>query len=194
MTLDEMRALIIADFSKGWLRNDRAHRETHFASVEKCGNYINDKLQLGFDPKLIMLMAYFHDMFSYMRDEHHQLSAGWVLGTTYPLIADLSIKDRRMLADACREHRASYKGEYSHTFSEMMACADRGMPGNINDMLGRALGYRLDRGYSIEVARAEAVIHLKEKFGKKGYAKYPNMYLRAFGDELDKQRDLIMSL
>lgn len=193
--LDSLRQAIKMKFSPMWQLNDPAHREEHFAEVEKWGNYINDKLGLGYDPKLILFVAWFHDLFTWDRDNHHLMSAHWIETTTDLLItANLDPEETKLVANACREHRASYKGEYSHEFCELMACADRGVPGDVTGMLSRAMDYRLHRGIDMCLAMRGAVEHMKEKFGSQGYARYPEMYIRAFGDELSEQRRVIDAL
>lgn len=194
MNLDPLRDAIIKEFSPHWELNDRGHRIEHFQTVESCGLVINLKLKLGFDPKLILLMAFFHDLFSWHRSNHHLMSGHWVETSEHPVFKGLSPVELKMVADACREHRATYNGEYSHDFSKLMASADRGFPGNVDTMLKRAFFYRVDRGVPEDEAYVGAIEHLKEKFGSTGYGKYPDFYSLAFGDVLDLQRKLIDKL
>jgi hypothetical protein len=194
MELHERREMIVVDFSAHWQLNDSAHRFAHFAEVEKCGRYINEKLGLHFDPKLILLVAWFHDLFSWTRENHHILSADFVLTSQHPVFADLTDHERQLVSDGCREHRASFKGKYSGIFSQLMSCADRGYPGDVPSMLQRAVQYRQDRGEPEVGIREGAVAHLKEKYGTGGYAAYPLMYEQAFAGELEKQRKIIDSL
>ncbi len=72
--LDTMRERIILDFTPAYQLNDEAHRVKHFSNVEKCGNEINQRLGLGFDSRLILLVAFFHDMFAWSRINHHDMS------------------------------------------------------------------------------------------------------------------------
>lgn len=187
----DLRKEIIEQFAPMWEANDRGHRREHFAAVEECGHWINEQMGLGFDPKLIVFMAWFHDLFAWDRNNHQEISALWILNTEHPLIEKYLNKDeRKLVAAACREHRASYEGTYSHTFTEMMACADRGFPGDVKEMLERSMKYQLDKKLASteEQARQMAVEHLKEKFGSNGYAKYPELYIKVFGQELEQQR------
>jgi hypothetical protein len=192
--VNQLRQTIIEQFSPRWELNDRGHRIEHFDAVEKCGLYINEQSGLGFDPKLILMFAYFHDLFTWDRGKHHLLSGFWIETSDHPILDCLDDLERKWVADACREHRASYKGEYSREFSELAASADRGFPGKVDGMLQRAILYRVDRGFSEEDARVGAIEHLKEKFGSTGYAKYPGLYEKVFGDVLEKQRKEVDSL
>ncbi|MNN60167.1 hypothetical protein D3C81_1753350 [compost metagenome] len=162
--------------------------------MNKCGQYINEKLDLGYNPKLILLFAYFHDLFAYSRNNHQELSATWVATTDHPFVQELEASEREWLAHACREHRASYEGEYSCQFSELAAAADRGFPGRVEGMVQRAVMYRVDRGVVEQEAYPGAVEHIKEKFGSGGYAKYPKLYTDAFGEQLAEQRKEVDAL
>lgn len=190
--LDDMRCTIINDFSQAWSLNDAAHRVEHFRMVELTGYHINETLRLGFNPKHILLVAYFHDLFSWSRHNHHLMSCEWIMTTDYPLIAQLDPEERSLVASGCREHRASNQQPFTNQFAELMSSADRGFPEkNLKGMLQRAIEYRLHRGDNHEAASKGALIHVKEKFGSQGYARYPNLYTQAFKQELQEQRDLV---
>lgn len=193
--VDAMRVQLIKDFSRAWEVNDGAHRIGHFAEVEAVGNRINDTLKLGFDPKLIMLVAYFHDMYAWSRFNHHLMSGEWVRTTDHPLIAELNEEERVLVAAGCREHRASGKDPFTCDFAELMCSADRGFPTNdVEILLSRAIQCRLAKGDSPEAARAGAIIHMKEKFGSQGYARYPRFYEQTFAAELVLQRRMVDEL
>ena len=190
--INSMRKIIINDFQKHWELNDGGHRIGHFAQVEECGVYINDQLGGVYDPYLIMLVAYFHDLFAWSRENHHMLSYHWVLSTDYSIIAGLSKEERNLVAEACRTHRASYKGTFPNGFSELMSAADRGFPEtDVEKLLVRPIRYRLDRGASLEEARVGAIAHMKEKYASEGYVRYPEVYLKVFGEQLELQRKVI---
>lgn len=194
-TINAMRAKILKDFGNAFLANDTAHRATHFWNVEQCGRLLNDRLGLGFDPKLIMLAAHFHDMFAWSRNNHDLLSAKWVLTTDYPAIVELDKHDRKLVSWACRQHRASFKGHFVHKFAELFNAADREVPGDVKAMIERAVQFRMAKGLTREEAYGPAVEHIKEKYGAVvGYARYPQLYLDVFGDELAAQRRIIDNL
>lgn len=192
--VDRLRKRIISQFNAAYLLNDRAHQIEHFHEVESCGNAINNTLGLNYDPKLILYVAYFHDLFAWSRENHHRLSGEFIRGTCHPLIKKLSSSERIDVAIACEEHRASFKGRFTTQFSMLMNCADRGFPNDVPALLERAIQYRLGKGDTRVEALPTSVQHLKEKYGRNGYAVYPEMYTRAFGDVLDAQYDEIDAL
>lgn len=192
--LDKLREQVIKDFTRMWSVNDEAHQIKHFTNVEICGNEIMRRLGLDFDPKLIMLVAHFHDMFAHQRHNHHELSAKWVQGTDYPIIVDLTVGERMDVFWGCLQHRASYRGGFNSKFAELMNAADRELPGDVPAMVERAVQYRIGKGMTREDAWGPAVLHIKEKFGVEGYANFPRPYIEAFRDELTQQRIDIKNL
>lgn len=195
-TVTDYRNLIIQDFSRIWELNDAAHRIEHFLDVEKCGNHINDKLGLGYDPLMIMLVAFFHDMYAWDRHNHHHMSAEWITTCDNRIINLLHPKHREMVAAGCREHRASGNKPFSCEFAELMCSADRGFPTtDPEQLLKRALLHRMHtHGLTEAEARPGAIAHIKEKYGTGGYARYPEMYVRAFADEFYAQKEAIALL
>lgn len=189
--MNELITSIKKEFSPIWLLNDRGHREEHFDDVLKTGLHINEALNLGFDEKLIVLVAYFHDMFAWSRNNHQLMSAHWVRTTDHKFFASLSEEERELVALACEEHRASYRGEYSHLFCELMASADRGFPKlDMTDRIQRSVIFRIDRvGMSEEEAYIDSIKHVIEKYGRGGYARLPAMYMKAFESEIQQFYD-----
>lgn len=189
------REKLIEEFTPFWELNDPAHRVEHFKEVELCGYRINRELGLGYSLGLITLTAYVHDLFTWSRSNHHLMSGMWVDTANHWAINVMSPEQRKMVADACREHRASYRGEFSSPFSELMSSADRQMPKSVLSMVNRSIDYTMaNLGISKEEAIPIAVAHIKEKYSKGGYARMPEMYLRVFGAELTAQHEAIQNL
>lgn len=197
MNIDQLRNQITQEFSALWELNDKAHRAKHFEDVYQCGFFINAKLKLGYDPKLILFAAYFHDMFAWSRVNHHELAFHWMMSTDNKLITEnLTIREMTLVAWACNQHRASFKGNFKGMFSELINSADRGFPGDVPAMLDRAIKFREKHhpDMSEDERMAGAIAHLKEKYGNGGYGRYPSIYLNVFGDELEQQRIAIGNL
>lgn len=190
----EEKEKIIQDFSKYWEMNDEAHRLKHFSNVEECALIINYRADLRFDHVMITYAAFFHDMFAWSRDNHHEMSARWVETTAYPLVASLLKWDKKMLASACLQHRASFTGKFDNKFAELMNAADRELPGNVPAMIERAVQYRMAQGFTREESLGPAVAHIVEKFSANGYARYPQIYLDVFEADLLQQRQDIANL
>jgi hypothetical protein len=189
------RDRIAKDFHQHYALADKGHREDHFRAVEDCANCINEKLELELNPYLLMLGAWFHDLFAWSRKNHHELIHEWINTTDYPIVVALPITDKIRLATACLEHRASWKHTHSNLLSEVLSAADRGYPTtDMEEKLQRPIEYRLKQGATLEEAREGAILHLKEKYGKGGYARYNRVWMECFGDELAAMHDAIAAL
>lgn len=181
---EELSALALdihLNFSRVWALNDGAHRWEHFYDVYKAGVHIRDTLGLPYGDRLILLAAMFHDLFAWRRANHHEMSYWFVKTTDYAPIVALSDEDRELLAMACREHRASFTGEFHSDFSELINAADLGMP-NTETWLTRSIRCQLKDGTEGEFQRAYGAArdHLYEKFGPDGYVRVPEMHRKCF--------------
>lgn len=197
LTSSEFIDRFIDEFHPQVKLNDPAHLFKHFHNVYLCGKKINQDLDLCYTDLEIAMVAYLHDLFAWSRVNHHELSGLYVKTTDHPLIieglesiADFYYTDvesvRDQLSKACAEHRASFKGEFSNGFSELMNAADYELPEGLGPMLLRAYQYGKANGLGTTheewVSRAKE--HMVEKYGRHGYAKYPDLYREVFWREL----------
>lgn len=200
MTVTEINGIkkqIREAFMPNWELNDAAHRQAHFEMVFQTGCVINLELGLGFDEKLILFSAYFHDLFAWTRFNHHEMAFHWLTTTDHPVIVDnLTPAEVTSVAWACMQHRASFKGEFRDPFCELINSADREFPDNFDYLMNRCLQHRekTHAHLPLEERRAAAIQHLKEKAGTGGYCRFPDMYLKVFGDQLAERRKLIDAL
>lgn len=193
-TIEELRREITEAFSAHWLLNDPAHRAEHFNEVYQTGKLLAERTGIEVDLKLILFTAYFHDLFAWSRQNHHELSYEFVLNTDHPVITqNLTTEERGLVAWACRQHRASFKGDFNSLFAQLMNAADRGMPGTVKKTLGWAIQYRKAHNpkETIEQITEASIQHVKEKFGSQGYARYPDIYQLVFNWELTELRKAI---
>lgn len=165
-------------------RNEPAHDWSHVCAVGAQG--VEVAKRLGVDAKPFLLAALCHDMFSDAdRAEHHLRAGEWVrehLGT----YEDKALVE--VVARMCEQHRASYKGEYTGIFEEGFATADRGPVGLAHDCKAYWRSFQYTRAKNPEytiLRTCEAVAaHMIEKFGAGGYAKWPDLYVKLFKEEL----------
>ena len=179
----------IREFFKGFYdKNDVAHQIDHADKVCDLAIEINESLEHPYKNQVVMIAAYAHDMYSTVefRKIHHELAAHYVRCSNDEIIGLLSPIDRIKVADAVAQHRGSYTGELSSKLSEVISAADRGIP-DLEEMIERSLKY--NNGNLEKVHE-----HMKDKFGSKGYAKYPELYEEYFGEVLNTMRKQIDSL
>lgn len=189
-------------FKPVYALNDPAHRLGHFIGVYKQASMINLWLGVPYEEEALLAVALFHDLFSWSRVNHHDMSREWVMSSDDPLLQKLleaSVGPNRFhnaweariaVSFACGEHRASYKGGYSSLLSEIMASADRGALSGKEPIIKRAFKYARahnpDKGFDFWVE--QTLTHMKEKFSSKGYARYPKLYEDFYSSELNTVR------
>ena len=196
--IDVVRKEIVTDFSHFWKLNDAGHQQDHFEQVFKCAVYINNTLDLNHNKVDMLFAAYFHDFFAWSRVNHHELAYTYFKTTDHPLIVKyfahanegLVPGSRFNVSNACRQHRASYKGEFTNQFAELINSADRCFPGDVKALLERTYNHRLTThpDVSEDERMSLCIAHMKEKAGSNGYARYPDLYLQVFGDKLKEQQ------
>ena len=175
--------------------NDLSHRMDHMDSVYENAVHINQVLGLNVPETHIAIMAYCHDLFTLYRDNHHLLGKEHLLTTNEWFMKGINDGDRKLIACAVGEHRASFDGEYTSIYSQLLASADRGKPLAVHDMLIRSFNYarsKLKKEYGESVVHA--ISHVKEKFGSSGYTRYPKIYLLMYAQELKKRSVIIDKL
>ena len=196
--INQIRQELVDAFSPHWALNDPAHQQEHFEDVFKTAMYINKDQHYFFDPVHILFAAYLHDLFAWSRKNHHDLSCEFVRDTDHPLILKYlpSQNERDVVAYACHEHRASYKGTFYSAFTAMINAADRGFPNDVPAMVERSRKYWLAKWpeMSEDERMAGVIQHIKDKFGHGGYARYPDVYLRTFGGQVNEMKDKIAKL
>ena len=152
---------------------DEAHKIDHADDVCNLALKINKNL----DEKLIILASYIHDMFNATnRPTHNELAYAYVMRADDKFLKMLTQKELKEVAHAVLEHRASFKGEFYSELSELISSADRGEP-DLEKVVVRSM--KFNHGDAQDVYE-----HIKDKYGSKGYAKYPDVYVKIFKDEL----------
>ena len=152
---------------------DEAHLIDHADQVCALALKINKDL----DEKLIILASYIHDMYNATnRKIHNELAYEYVLKAQDEFLKILNPKALREVAHAVLEHRASFKGEFYSKLSALISSADRGEP-KLEEVVIRSM--KFNKANAVDVYE-----HIKDKYGVKGYAKYPDVYLEVFKDEL----------
>ena len=165
----EVRAFYKPYYDKG----DEAHTIAHADDVCKLALKMNSG---EYNEKLIVLSAYIHDIFnSANRAKHHKLAYEYVLKADDRFLKELNKEELELVAHATLEHRASFKGEFFSKLSEIISSADRGEP-KIEPIVIRSMQFN-------NANVQDVVEHIKDKYAKGGYAKFPKLYIEHFKEE-----------
>lgn len=150
---------------------DGAHNMNHIDTVTQNAILINNKLGNPYRDMVIFLAGLYHDIgMSIDRKTHHIESANYVLSDD-DLLKLVSEEERYLIAKACEEHRASYKGEFTSLLSKIINDAD-----SMNDkitMISRCIQYALANNTEQNISVYNEVYnHLRDKYGRNGYCKF----------------------
>jgi len=157
-------------------KGDKAHTIAHADEVCKLALKMNNG---EYKEKLVVLSAYIHDIFnSKDRAKHHKLAYKYVLAAEDKFLKELNKKELELVAYATLQHRASYKGKFFSKLSEILSSADRGAP-KFEPIVIRCMQFNNEDIDGV-------VDHVKDKYAKSGYAKYPKLYIDYFGKEFDE--------
>lgn len=171
---------------------DPSHDWSHVEAVAKAALIISRHFQIP--PTALILAAITHDTYSGIdRVNHHLLSAQWVREV---LPSTKHAPWTYEVALCCEQHRASYKGEYTSELQEAFASADRGIlhEDSIHDVVKRSYAFTKAKGATHEECLKTVVAHMAEKFGNKGYVKWPDMYMEVFQKEVAILKDAADSM
>lgn len=172
--------------------NDTAHQIDHVKAVCNRALCINAAYQLGYDPFMIIAAALYHDLFTRFRDNHHYLAEAHILTSKHWSLRRFDDEQRVLIGKACLEHRASWKGGYSSTLSELIATADRGSPSNLTEMVTRCYSYGISKLKQTPQEALDRILpHLREKYSRTGYQKLSPLYMRVYGSKLEAMWDVI---
>jgi len=165
-------------------KNDKAHSISHADDV--CNLAL--KMNKGrYDEKLIILSAYIHDIFNYLdRARHNELAYEYVVEAKDKFLKELNSSELKLVAYAVLEHRAKFKGKFYSKLSETISSADRGEP-KIELIVIRSMHFNSGDAKSV-------VSHIKRKYSKDGYAKFPKIYKDYFKDEVNRLQESAQNL
>jgi len=193
--MKKLRNEIREFYKKFYESNDGAHQIDHADEVCDLMLKMNTEMNLKIDDVLIYFAAYIHDIYSdqFGRAKHHKLAAEYVLTSDDAILDSLSNAAKETISNAVLEHRGSYTGKFSSILSELISSADRGYL-DFDKMIQRSLKFHRKAGMEEEVAMREVEKHMIEKFGRNGYAKFPVLYLKYFGDSFEELYDKIENM
>lgn len=214
-SIDEGLAdLLLSIVTPIYKSNDSAHNVEHLEDVLSTAATIIERVGYESIPAKDRASAFvailFHDITATTDRDNHQNSGA----ESFDRMMNIVVRQirsrllRNIVIDgrygvdvdkakaAIREHRASYKGDFSTIVSEIVSGADRGIPQpteeNVKHKIAKSYKYHIEKLHETEdEARINSLEHIKEKYGTKGYAKYPDIYEKAFKDELGAFRRLV---
>ena len=154
-------------------KNDEGHRVPHILyvirrSLEFAGQF-EKECHINLD--MCYAAAAYHDIGHHIdKDRHEEISAQlfWEDETMEYFFTE---EERSMIEEAIEEHRSSLKRAPTSVYGKILSSADRSI--DFNTSLRRTHAYSLKHfpDFSIYEMVKRSYNHIKEKYGKNGYAK-----------------------
>ena len=145
------------------------HTRDHIEYViRRSLKFATEVPEVNFD--MVYLIAAFHDLGRLIDNETHNLESKKMLLKDEFIKENFSEAERKIMAEAVEDHRASLKYEPRSIYGKIVSSADRNT--NVARAVKRSFNYNrlLNPSKSIEWSIENSRVHLREKFGRDGYA------------------------
>lgn len=133
--------------------------------------------------KKLDLAVVFHDCATTISREHHEFTGADVFTYLAELAGIMEKKDIIEVHSAIQQHRGSYDGLFTYRLSELVSAADRGNPKDLRKIVIRSYQYAVDNN-SID-PELHALLHVKDKYARNGYANLSDVYKDYYRDSLE---------
>ena len=136
--------------------------------IRRSLKFAEEVLEVNFD--MVYVIATYHDLGRLVNNENHNFESAKMLLKDKFLAENFSEEERRIMAEAVEDHRASLKREPRSVYGKIVSSADRST--EVSQAVKRSFNYNrvLHPNYSVEETIEDARVHLREKFGREGYA------------------------
>ena len=149
--------------------NDMGHNIDHIRYViERSFKFASEVEDINLD--MVYTIAAYHDIGHHIDAKNHEVVSAKILGEDQKLKEYFSKEEIDEMVCAVEDHRASLEYEPRSVYGKIVSSADRNTL--IEVPLKRTYAYRIEHNpeSSLEQIIEESRLHLKNKFGKEGYA------------------------
>lgn len=161
---------VMAQYKKN---NYGGHDWEHIQDVINRSFELIEKFNLNLNPNLVYVIAAYHDI-GYAEDpDNHEKVSSLMFMNDDKMNAFFTEEERKIIAEAIVDHRASLEYEPRSIYGKLVSSADRAT--DVEKMLKRSIAFQAEKHKS-ENPTAEDVIEysfkkLSSKYGNGGYAK-----------------------
>ena len=149
--------------------NDMGHNIDHIMYViDRSLKFASEVEDINLD--MVYTIASYHDIGHHIDAKNHEVVSAKILGEDQKLKEYFSKEEIDEMVCAVEDHRASLEYEPRSVYGKIVSSADRNTL--IEVPLKRTYAYRIGHNpeSSLEQIIEESRLHLKNKFGKEGYA------------------------
>ena len=165
----ELKDYIENTIFKEYEKNEKGHGIEHINYVIKRSLIFSKQIE-NINEEMVYTVAAYHDIGHHIDKDNHEKISADILKKDNKLKEFFSEEEIKIMQDAVEDHRASNKEEPRNIYGKIVSSADRNT--SVEEMLKRTYSYNkkhypnLNEKGIIE----ECFKHLKNKYGKEGYA------------------------
>ena len=153
--------------------NYGGHGWEHITDVIDRSFELMTKFDLELNPNMVYVIAAYHDI-GYKKDpDNHEKVSSEMFLQDEEIKKYFTAKERKIIAEAITDHRASLEYEARSDYGKLVSSADRSY--DVSDILKRSIAYQFDRHKNENPTMAEVIEYsykkLSSKYGVGGYAK-----------------------
>lgn len=182
-----------------YILNDEGHNIKHINYVIKRSIKFS-KTVSNIDKNIVYTVASYHDLGYYKDPKNHEKIAAEIFKNDNNIKTFFTEEEINLIIEAIEDHRASKGGEPRNIYGKIIASADKNV--SVDDIIKRTYIYIIkydgvDKN-NFEFIFNKIKEHIKEKYGKKGYAtnnmyfkdKKYDKYLKKINNLLDNEKKL----
>ena len=170
--------------------NVGGHGKEHIETVTNRCFELMEEFNLNLDPDMVYAIASFHDLgYRIEPDNHEDVSSIMFLDDEF-MKSFFNDFQRRIIAEAIIDHRASLEYEARSDYGKLVSSADREV--SVENMLKRSILFQADKHRAENPTDLQVIDYsykkLSSKYGKGGYAKmyYPDAKYLAYLDTMQE--------
>jgi len=151
-------------------KNDSGHNMDHIHYViERSLKFAKEFENINLD--MVYTIASFHDLAHHLDKDNHEILSAHLFFKDEEMKKFFKESDRIIIKEAIEDHRASLEMEPRNIYGKIISSADRTT--NLETILKRIHSYTMKHHPNLTLSQIidRAYQHLKEKYGKDGYAK-----------------------
>lgn len=165
----DLRKYIENTIFKEYEKNEEGHGIEHIKYVIKRSERIAETIP-NINEEMAYIVAAYHDIGHHIDKDNHEKISAEILKKDNKLKEFFSEQEIEIMHDAVEDHRASNKTEPRNIYGKIVSSADRNT--NVSETLKRAYSYNKKHYQNLSETELmeECFNHLKNKYGKNGYA------------------------
>lgn len=136
--------------------------------IRRSLNFAEQAPEVNID--MVYTIAAYHDIGRKVDNEHHEIESAKIFLNDDFMKDIFNVNERKLIAEAIEDHRASSKHEPRSIYGKIVSSADRN--NSVEQILDRIYDYTksLHPDFTEDEILADACLHLRKKYGKNGYA------------------------